>query len=260
MNYLDNERLDALASDYVMGTMTGQARKRFLRLMQKKAKVRERVWWWEQMLDPMNDRLAPAEPPAHLWQGICAKLGLEDTTVVPFPGESNAKPVERVTPVQPAANDDDARWRPWAGGFATAAALLLTLYFGIPQQDAVVDQVAVEQTTVNQAVVEQMAVFSTEEGQPLWLVDVRADDLRLRATANVTQSTEFDYELWMIPADGGAPQSLGLMPEQGETVRLYSADLSAQAVSAIAISREAPGGSVTGAPGEVLYVTQLTRT
>ena len=50
------------------------------------------------------------------------------------------------------------------------------------------------------------------------------------------------------------------MPEDGSLVLPLTEDLSADMVKAIAVSREAPGGSVTGAPAEVLYVTPLLST
>ena len=68
MNYVNDERLDALAADYVMGTMQGQARRRFVRLMQAYQKVRERVWHWEQLLAPMNGKIESRQPPERVWK------------------------------------------------------------------------------------------------------------------------------------------------------------------------------------------------
>lgn len=60
-------------------------------------------------------------------------------------------------------------------------------------------------------------------------------------------------ELWMLPADGSAPRSLGILPATGKTELAMPANLIAQA-KGLAVSQEPPGGSPTGLPtGPVLY-------
>lgn len=228
MNYLEDERLDALAADYVLGTMHGHARRRFLRLMQSYQKVRERVWQWEQLLSPMNARVEDKTPPSRVWNEISRRIGTVDTSV-------------------PAANDDGTHgMKAWAGGFATAAVMLLAVFLIRPEP-------AVEVAPL----IEQVAVF-TQDDQPLWLVEVAGDELTLQATDAVDVSDAHDYELWIVPADGGAPVSLGLLPEEGRLTRTLAINTIAMDIQAVAVSRELPGGSVTGSPGEVLYMTGLT--
>ena len=227
MNYLKDERLDALAADYVMGTMQGLARARFIRLMQSYQKVRERVWLWEQMLAPMNERLPSQKPPARVWNEISQRLGFT------------------AMDSQVAANDDTkSPWFAWGGGFATAAVLIMGIFFLMP---------ITEQTTLT----EQVAVFK-DGNQPLWLMEVSDGELTVQATSAVAMSDEYDYELWIVPADGGSPISLGLVPESGMLSRTLAVNTRDMAIKAMAVSRELPGGSVTGLPGEVLYVTELT--
>lgn len=228
MNYLDDERLDALSADYVLGTMQGLARRRFLRLMQSYQKVRERVWHWEQLLAPMNDRVAEQTPPSRVWNEINRHIGVADTSI-------------------PAANDDgNKNIKSWAGGFATAAVLLLAVFLISP-----------EPTVAPAPMVEQVAVFTVDE-QPLWLVEVADNELTMQATGAVGVTDVNDYELWVVPADGSAPVSLGLLPEEGRLTRTLAVNTIAMDIQALAVSRELPGGSVTGTPGEVLYVTGLT--
>jgi len=231
MNYLNDERLDALAADYVMGTMQGKARQRFVRLMQRYQKAREFVWRWEQLLAPMNETAHDQAPPARVWSEINRRIGLPLTEV-------------------PAANDASvfSRIRTWSGGFATAAVLLLGVFM-LREQAPVTEPVI--------SLTEQVAVFSQGE-QPLWLMEVSGNELTVQATAAVQASDEHDYELWIVPEDGSAPVSLGLMPENGRITRALAVNTHDIAIKAVAVSLEAPGGSVTGAPGEVLYVTGLT--
>jgi anti-sigma-K factor RskA len=227
MNYLKDERLDALASDYVMGTMQGLARERFIRLMQTYPAVRERVWFWEQMLAPLNERLPLQSPPPHMWNEISQRLGFT------------------AMDSQVAANDDTkSPWFAWGGGFATAAVLIMGIFFLMP---------ITEQTTLT----EQVAVFK-DGNQPLWLMEVSDGELTVQATNAVATSDEYDYELWIVPADGRSPISLGLVPESGMLSRTLAVNTRDMAIKAMAVSRELPGGSVTGLPGEVLYVTELT--
>jgi len=231
MNYLNDERLDALAADYVMGTMHGRARLRFMRLMQTYHKVRERVWHWEQLLAPMNEKVAPLTPPGHVWEEISRRIGF----------------LESGLPTA-AANDESPSKGlfAWAGGFASAAVLLLGIFIITP-----------EQTVPTAPLTEQVAVFKEGE-QPLWLMEVSGNELTVQATSAVTASEDHDYELWIVPEDGSAPVSLGLMPEDGRVTRMLAVNTHDIAIKAVAVSLEAPGGSVTGAPGEVLYVTGLT--
>jgi|TARA_B110000211_G_scaffold111453_1_gene129494 anti-sigma-K factor RskA len=227
MNYLKDERLDALASGYVIGTMQGLARERFIRLMQTYPAVRERVWFWEQMLAPLNERLPLQTPPVHVWNEISRRIGFS------------------AMDSQVAANDETkSPWFVWGGGFATAAVLIIGIFFLMPVTEPV-------------SFKEQVAVFKDGD-QPLWLMEVSDGELTVQATSAVATSDEYDYELWIVPADGGSPISLGLVPESGILSQTLAVNTHDMAIKAMAVSRELPGGSVTGSPGEVLYVTELT--
>ncbi|MEX2320328.1 MAG: anti-sigma factor, partial [Saccharospirillum sp.] len=83
------------------------------------------------------------------------------------------------------------------------------------------------------------------------------NSLMVTSTRQVTASTERDYELWLVAADGRAPVSLGLLPEAGQRQLARNALFDEVEVSALAVSREPEGGSPTGQPTEVLYSAQL---
>ena len=213
MNYLNEERLDALASRYVIGQMKGLARSRFRTLMQTYQKVRERVWYWERLLSPMNDSIPPQQPDDAVWTAIAQRL---------WP--------DAVTSGTPAANDElSVRLPRWQILLPVAASLLLgvLLVAQINRHPAAVPLVT------------EVAVIQSDN-QPL---ETRNDA---------------DYELWIVPADGSAPVSLGLIPESGSLTRDRLAALNTLQIAALAVSREQPGGSVTGLPGEVLFTAQLT--
>ncbi|MGR3485592.1 MAG: anti-sigma factor [Paracoccaceae bacterium] len=65
-----------------------------------------------------------------------------------------------------------------------------------------------------------------------------------------------DHELWAIPP-GGAPVSLGVLRDEG-AVELPPELLALLADLTLAVSDEALGGSVTGAPGDVLAAAPVT--
>lgn len=111
----------------------------------------------------------------------------------------------------------------------------------------------------------QIVATITDEGQAdLWRIEAVADGSRLRVTAstNVSLDTSQAYELWALSKTGGAPVSLGLMPLHGQHVLTLDATQRAAMAYAqqVAISREPPGGSPTGAPtGPVLFVADVTK-
>ncbi len=231
MNYLNEERLDVLASRYVVGQMKGQARSRFRTLMQTYQKVRERVWYWERLLSPMNDSIPPRQPDDAVWAAIEQRL---------WPDAAISTTL--------AANDEPSVTSPrWQILLPVAASLLLGVLL-IAQINR--DPAAVPMVT-------EVAVIQSDN-QPLWLVEMTATQMTVRATQQVEQRNDADYELWIVPADGTAPVSLGLIPESGSLTRDRLAALDTLQVAALAVSREQPGGSVTGLPDEVLFTAQLT--
>lgn len=103
------------------------------------------------------------------------------------------------------------------------------------------------------------AEFASSTGAAAWRVEVARDGASLRIAAERVPALPAGaaHELWALPADGGAPVSLGLLPQAGTRIVLLSA---AQRVAwtraaKLAVSREPAGGSPTGLPtGPVLLV------
>ena len=108
------------------------------------------------------------------------------------------------------------------------------------------------------APVTNIAVVTDAEATPLWLIEISTSTLAVRTTANLTARTDKDFELWMVPADGGAPISLGLLPEGGQLAISRPDWFDLADIAALAVSLEPNGGSPTGAPTEVLYIAPIS--
>lgn len=221
MNYQQQQRLDALAVNYVLGGMRGMARMRFQRLIATDSIVRSTVWRWEQHLNPLAASLPATKPRAELWQKIQRRLGwLAPEQVV----KPNSRPL-------------------WFSLAAAASVMLAVIFLQPMLTDPAKTEVAIIQTT---------------DAKALWLVSRKEQQLVLKATAAVTAATDNDYQLWMLPADGQPPVSLGILPQQGEiTVQWPTAALGID-IAALAVSFEPLGGSPTGQPtGPVLFTAEI---
>ncbi len=75
MNYLKEERLNALAAEYVVGTLRGKARTRYQKLMMQYQAVSDATAQWEQYLTGFAETLPPVAPPEGVWENIQVKLG-----------------------------------------------------------------------------------------------------------------------------------------------------------------------------------------
>ncbi|OHU86254.1 MULTISPECIES: anti-sigma factor [Pseudoalteromonas] len=231
MNYLIEERRNALAAEYVLGTLRGGARRRYQQLMMQHQLIRETTWVWEQYINVLGHRLEPKPPADTVWQVISDRLGFEDTIhtrdkergkLQPFPGTK--------------------LWQSVAG-LATAAALVLAVlllrYQPLDKAPA------------------QYAVVQTQQAQALWLIEVDEKQIKVKATDKLAQQANNDYELWFVAADGRAPVSLGLLPQTGEKSLNKSDLFDTTELAALAVSLEPLGGSPNGAPTTVLYTTEL---
>lgn len=105
-----------------------------------------------------------------------------------------------------------------------------------------------------------LATFtSPNEVRPAWTLTADKDLRHLRAVAlgGARPQSGKSFELWALPDNGGAPVSLGLMPENGRLERTLTDTQRAALLgsSKVAVSLEPTGGSPTGAPtGPVLFV------
>ncbi len=109
-----------------------------------------------------------------------------------------------------------------------------------------------------------VAIVADEADTPLWLIrgDPGRAELRINALQSNVPPAGRDFELWMLPDDGTAPISLGLLPASGAVTRDLDAAKFAvlTATSTLAVSLEPAGGSPTGAPtGPGLYTAALVR-
>src|SRR5687767_9237293 len=70
MDYANPQLADALASQYVAGTLRGRARRRFEALLGAHATLRAAVRRWQDRLIPLTAVLAPQTPPLRVWQSV----------------------------------------------------------------------------------------------------------------------------------------------------------------------------------------------
>jgi anti-sigma-K factor RskA len=223
MKPVDPELVDRLASEYVLGTLRGPARRRFERWRADTPHVDERCRYWEDNLMHLAQGLKPVQPPAHVWSAIRRRLNL--------------------TPQRPA--------RRWAMQWALAASVVLVaglaglLYWrSLPAPRATA-----------------VATIAAKTGEALWQVEVFGPTNRLvvQVSKLSARPSGRDYELWALPK-GGNPVSLGILPASGTSTRPLTAIQKAALANAsqVAVSIEPPGGSPTGQPtGDVVFVAPL---
>src|SRR5450830_1580995 len=74
MRYDDPNLRDALAAQYVLGTMRGAARRRFLRLVARHADWQQSLDWWTNRINLIGLTVRPEKPSASVWRGIESRL------------------------------------------------------------------------------------------------------------------------------------------------------------------------------------------
>ena len=230
MDYSHPALADALAAQYVAGTLRGAARRRFEALLPAHPALRQAVQDWQSRLMPLTAVVTPVAPPARVWAGIEKRLW-------PIAPASAALPWWRGL----------AFWRSFAG-LASVAAVSFGLLLGQPSAPPVV--VVLQATEAGVSAGSFVASFSG---------DGRA--LVTRPLQPVALAAGRALELWAVPPQG-APRSLGLISAQGLTVvrreRLPQTLLDAGRTAALAVSLEPPGGSPPGAPtGPGLFAGKL---
>lgn len=235
MNYLIQPRRDALAAEYVLGTLRGAARKRFQGLILQYPDLRHSVEQWEKHINALVSQIQPVAPDPVVWEKIKRRLAfsdghlispqLQDTNVVTFPEK------------------EVSRWKT-ISLLASAAAVVLAVLL-------------VQLQPIEPEPAQQFTVMQNEAKESLWLIEITAKTIDAYASKNVSQRQQNDYQLWMLAEDGRPPISLGLLPQTGLVSLSKHPEFDQLDIAALAVSLEPLGGSPNGSPTEVLYVAQL---
>jgi anti-sigma-K factor RskA len=228
VRYDDAPTRQALAAEYVLGTLRGPARRRFERLMAQRPECREEVERWAQQLAGFAVDVPAVEPPPHVWSSIRDRIG--DS--------------------RPQSSSSALRWWKALAVAGSLAAIVLAVALFVVQQPAVIAP--------------QVALLKDEQSRTGWLVrfapgQMGRPEIRV-LVEGAAPIPDRVFELWVLPGAGAAPVSLGLLPVQGDAVLAVSEQVRPilEQGAALAVSVEPPGGSPTGQPtGPVLYQGKL---
>ncbi|QAU33728.1 anti-sigma factor [Janthinobacterium sp. 17J80-10] len=229
MNIRDNDSLrNKLAAEYVLGTLRGGARRRFESWLKDDANLRRETAEWHDRLAPLGE-LAPAvTPPARVWQAVEHKL---------WSGKRQPGPtwLRGLT-------SNLQFWRNLAIASSAMATILLAVMLTRPLDDV--------------PAASYVAALADAAGQTTIVITGDSAKRRLVIKVVSPQSVAADksLELWALPT-GAPPRSLGLVAANGASSLPFPADLTPDAVPALAISLEPRGGSPNrNAPsGPVLF-------
>lgn len=225
MKLADARTREALAAEYVVGTLTGAARARFEHYLADSAELRAAVAGWERRLDGFAGAVEPVPVPERLWSSLSVTLGFARAT----PG---------------------ATWglRAWV-----TAALVAGIAAGALWQP-------IRQRTMFHTDV-QVAFEDEAHHQMKWRIeaDLEKNKLRVYGISDVALADDKSYELWLLRGPGEAPVSLGLLPVERGKLNEFTASLPLKSGTAFAVSVEPRGGSPTHLPtGPVIHVGKFT--
>ncbi|SDR62554.1 Anti-sigma-K factor RskA [Rhizobiales bacterium GAS191] len=226
----DQDDIDALAGEYVLGTLDAAERAAVAARRQREPDLDQAIIAWERRLGPLDEASPAIEPPEGLFARIEARIrsSTQDLT-------------QTGAPAAPEIIDLTRRLRRWRNAAFAAGALAAGLALAVVWQD----MLRPPQPS------NFVAVLQKDAASPAFLVEVNLNSrlLTVRPVAAERQAGK-SYELWLIHDKLGAPRSLGVIADQGFTVRpaLAGYDPAVVESATYAVTLEPAGGSPTGAP------------
>jgi anti-sigma-K factor RskA len=237
LRYRDKPELqERLAAEYVLGTLRGPARARFLAWMREDAALARTVREWEARLNPMTAAIAEVRPPRRVWRAIEARVASAGRSAAPATATSPARPRASLW-------ESLAFWRNWAlvaSGLAAALALGIGLQRPAPPEDRFAMQPSYVAMVQDSGRTMKVMAFVPRGSAELWI-----------KTEGMQHEPGKSYELWALSArPGQAPVSLGVLPSASPApIRLAAvAERTLADVPWLAVSVEPEGGSRTGQP------------
>lgn len=222
-----------LASEYVLGTLRGGARRRFEDLMRADQALRTSVAEWEQHLTPLAESLPAIEPPARVWAKIEQRIGPRTVPQI----EEKTSGVEKLARRL-------AFWQRFS--FATgalASVMLLALFAAtLLRPTGTVDPMPM------------MTAVLEEEGEARMMAkQMKPGYLTVHMIKPWKPMPNISKELWVVSKDGKA-KSLGVIDDHKDTqIAMADLDRYLEQGAVLALSKEPLGGSPTGQPTGMVF-------
>jgi anti-sigma-K factor RskA len=235
-----DDDMQALAGEYVLGMLAGEERDRVERRMTGDARLRAYVEAWQVRLQPLVETVEPITPSPEAWQRIETTLG--------SPSALRQRRPLAATLRGPRWWQRINFWRGWAVGATMAAAGLAGwIVASLPMTPA-------------PATPRLVAVLTSIGGEPFWLLSAGTpDQLAVHPVQEIARTAQA-HELWLLPGADAAPISLGVLDPAADTRRPLPGDIASRLKpgAGVAVTLEPAGGSPTGAPtGPITYRGRL---
>jgi anti-sigma-K factor RskA len=189
-----------IAAEWALGLLEGEE---LLAARGKYATDPAFAWrkeWWDNWFAPLTDAMSGAEPSDHVWDGIAARIAAQQA--VAAAPEGAEMPPSNVIALEARVR----RWQ-WVSGLTSmAAAVALALFIFAPGRSPVE---APAQIAAAAPLVATVPIGET--GLRLDVTYIPESERMLVAAIGLTADGVHDHELWLVPADGGALQSLGVV-------------------------------------------------
>jgi anti-sigma-K factor RskA len=194
VNLLQPERLERLSREYVLGTLTGRARRRFERLLTEAPLATRVVARWQQRFDVLAAGVPPVQPRDQVWQGLQQRLfASRDRPAAPsFRARVQALLAPRVL------------------GGALAGVLAATVVLKLQPQ-------WLELESRSEALPQSyVGLLVNDAGQPALLASSRRHgrSITVKLLQPLTVPDGQVARLWALPREG-APFLVGLVPARG---------------------------------------------
>ncbi len=223
MKLASHPLLDSLCGEYLLGTLRGPARRRFERALAQEPLVKLAMNNVLAQFTPSYKHAVQVQPSAHVWKHIEHTLQLNPNA---------------------AALPDTAPRTGWL-------AMLWKQSWGIAVGLAMIGLLMIGAFNMApQFLQPQIIVSSVVEGKQVSVILSSArGPLTLHGQLGVLAQADQSYELWLVPANGSAPQSLGLLHTL-DISPVKTIDLLTQirGGAKLAVSIEPKRGSPTGGP------------
>jgi anti-sigma-K factor RskA len=237
MNDLDD--INALAAEYVLGTLTAAERDGVTMLRVREPALDAAIAAWENRLGPMIALVPEVAPSAQLLDRIYAQI----------------RPAGKVIDFKPREAALTRRAHGWRNAAIAMTALAASFAGVLGWRETVRTPMASTYVAVLQAGQSSPALLLT--------VDTAKQMFAVRALTKPSEQGKA-YELWLLHDKLPQPKSLGVVPDGDMEVRPVDGsgiDRSMFMNATFAVSLEPAGGSPTGQPtGPVLFTGKLYQT